>query len=328
MRILLVKTSSLGDVVHNLPVVSDIRRNFPDARIDWTVDGTLAEIPRMHPGIDEVVSVAPRRWRRSLLSGETWREIGAARRRLGEHPYDMIIDTQGLIQSAVITRLASGTRVGLDWSSAREPLRIFYDRTCRVPWDRHAVERNRLLAALALGYRLASEVDYGIRAPATPGGAASWTEGIRSRPFAVLLHATSAGAKLWPEDQWVRLGEHLQKSGVASVLPWGNDKERARSERLAGSIKGALVPPRLTITEAAWLLGAAAVVVGVDTGLAHLAAALGAPTVGLYVSTDPTATGLYGAKRAVNVGRQGTPPSPSEVIAAMQRVTATSRASA
>ena len=327
MRILLVKTSSLGDVVHNLPVVSDIRRNFPDARIDWTVDGSFAEIPRMHPGIDEVISVAPRRWRRSLLSSETWREIAAARQKLAEHPYDTIIDTQGLIQSAVITRLASGTRVGLDWRSAREPLRVFYDRTCRVPWDRHAVERNRLLAALALGYRLESKVDYGIRAP-SHGNGVSWEEEIRSRPFAVLLHATSATAKLWPEDQWVRLGDHLKRSGAISVLPWGNEKERARSERLAESIKGAIVPPRLTITEAAWLLGAALVVVGVDTGLAHLAAALGAPTVGLYVSTDPSATGLYGAQRALNVGHPGKPPSLSEVIAAEQLVTATMKASA
>src|SRR6478736_8150150 len=176
MRILLVKTSSLGDVVHNLPVVSDIRRNFPNARIDWTVDGSLAEIPRMHPGVDAVVPVAPRRWRRSLLSSETWHEIDLARQKLAEHPYDMIIDTQGLIQSAVITRLASGTRVGLDWRSAREPLRVFYDRTCRVPWDRHAVERNRLLAALALGYRLESKVDYGVRAPVSPGDGAFWEE--------------------------------------------------------------------------------------------------------------------------------------------------------
>jgi heptosyltransferase-1 len=328
MRILLVKTSSLGDVVHNLPVVSDIRRNFPDARIDWAVDASLAEIPCMHPGVDEAVSVAPRRWRRSLLSGETWREIGAARRRLGEHPYDMIVDTQGLIQSAVISHLAHGTRVGLDWRSAREPLRIFYSRTCRVPWDLHAVERNRLLAALALGYRLEQQVDYGIRAPASPGDAVSWAQEIRSRPFAVLLHATSAPGKLWPEDQWVRLGDHLQKSGVVSVLPWGNEKERARSERLAKLIKGAIVPPWLSITEAAWVLGAARAVVGVDTGLAHLAAALGTPTVGLYVSTDPAATGLHGTQRALNVGGPGKPPSLSEVIAAEQLVTATTKVSA
>jgi len=262
------------------------------------------------------------------LSSETWREIGAARQKLAEHPYDMIIDPQGLIQSAVITHLASGTRVGLDWRSAREPLRIFYDRTCRVPWDRHAVERNRLLAALALGYPLESRVDYGIRTPASPGNEAFWEEEIRSRPFAVLLHATSAAAKLWPEDRWVKLGDYLQKSGMVSVMPWGSEKERARSERLAESIKGAIVPPRLTITEAAWLLRAAVVVVGVDTGLAHLAAALGTPTVGLYVSTDPSATGLYGAQYALNVGHPGKPPSLSEVIAAEQLVTATMKASA
>jgi heptosyltransferase-1 len=328
MRILLVKTSSLGDVVHNLPVASDIRHNFPDARIDWAVDGSLAEIPRMHPAIDEVVPVAPRRWRRHLLSSATWREIGALRRRLNEHAYDMVIDTQGLIKSAVIARLAPGTRVGLDWRSAREPLRIFYHRTCSVPWDRHAVERNRLLAALALGYKLEPDVRYGIQAPAFRADAMSWAEKFRSQPFAVLLHATSAAAKLWPEHQWIKLGDHLHHRGLVGVLPWGNDAERARSERIAKLIKASVVPPKLSIEAVAWLLGAAQLVVGVDTGLAHLAAALGTPTVGLYVSTDPAATGLYGAPRALNVGRIGKPPSVGEVIAAEHTVRAIAEASA
>jgi heptosyltransferase-1 len=234
----------------------------------------------------------------------------------------MVIDTQSLIKSAVIARLAPGLRVGLDWRSSREPLRVFYHRTFRVPWDRHAVERNRQLAALALGYSLQPQVRYGIQTPDFPSMATHWTEQMRSSPFAVLLHATSAATKLWPEHQWVKLGDHLQHRGLVSVLPWGSDAERQRSERIAKLIKGAIVPPRLTITEAAWLLGSAQIVFGVDTGLAHLAAALGTPTVGVYVSTDPLATGLYGAPRARNVGGVGKIPSVGEVIAAEHEASA------
>ena len=236
MRILLVKTSSLGDVVHNLPVVSDIRRNFPDARIDWTVDGSLAEIPRMHPGIDEVVWVAPRRWRRSLLSSETWREIGALRtaevgraRVRHDHRY---ASTDSKCRDHP-PRLRYTGWAGLA-QRTRAPAGLLRS-DLRVPWDRHAVERNRLLAALALGYRLESKVDYGIQRPLSRARRVLEEE-IRSRPFAVLLHATSATAKLWPEDQWVKLGDHLQKWRDKRVA-LGKREERARSERLANRSK-------------------------------------------------------------------------------------------
>ncbi len=165
MRILLVKTSSLGDVVHNLPVASDIHAHVPGARIEWAVEESFADIPRLHPAVATVVAVAPRRWRKSLLGAATRREIGALRARLTQAAYDVVIDTQGLLKSALIARLAPGRRFGLDWSSSREPLRLFYDRTYRVPWGQHAVQRNRQLAGLALGYAPAPSVDYGIRTP-------------------------------------------------------------------------------------------------------------------------------------------------------------------
>jgi heptosyltransferase-1 len=319
MRILLVKTSSLGDVVHNLPVASDLRARFPDARIDWAVEEAFAEIPRLHPAIAEVIAVALRRWRAEPLRRRTWRTITALRAHLRSNRYDYVIDNQGLFKSALVARLAGGTRIGLDWVSSREPLRPLYDRTVRVPWGQHAVERNRQLAAQALGYALDMPPRYGIVAPplhASP----SWAAPLREQPYAVLLHATSASPKLWPEPRWIELGDHLQDRGLACVLPWGSTVEHERSQRIAGSLKHALVPPRLSLSDAAAVLGRAQIVFGVDTGLSHLAAALGAATVGIYVSTQPAATGLYGAPRACNVGGRGEAPALADVIRAEREI--------
>ena len=313
-RILLVKTSSLGDVVHNLPVVSDLLSAAPGSEIDWVVEESFAAIPRLHAGVTRVLPVAVRRWRSSLLSAAARAEIGAFTRELKLRPYDAVIDTQGLLKSAWIAWLARGTRHGLDFASAREPLASFYDRTYSVPWTMHAVERNRALAAQALGYAVPAQLDYGIAASAA---VFAWLP--RGR-YAVLLHATSARSKLWAVKRWVELGTRLSRCGLASVLTWGNAAERLRAEEIAGSVPGAAVAPGLPLADAARLLAGAQAVVGVDTGLTHLAAALGLATVGIYCATDPAATGLYGGARAVNLGGIGKPPSVLDVLAALEQL--------
>jgi heptosyltransferase-1 len=312
--ILLVKTSSLGDVVHNLPVVGDLRRVLNEVAIDWVVEEAFAAILRLHPGVTGVLPVAVRRWRRSLARDDTWREIRAFIARLRHARYDAVIDTQGLLKSAFIAAGARGPRYGLDWKSSREPLRMFYDRTFSIPWSLHAVERNRLLAARSLAYEIASPPEYGIRARA---GSFSW---LARQPYVVMLHATSAAVKLWPEASWAALGAHCLGNGLACVLPWGSAEERARSERLVSRLPGAVVPPALTLEELAGLAAGAEAVVGVDTGITHLAAALGVPTVGIYCATDPAATGLYACPRAVNLGGIGKAPAVDEVIAALGRL--------
>lgn len=310
--ILLVKTSSMGDVVHNLPVVGDVRFAFPDAEIDWVVEEGFAAIPRLHTGVREVLPVAIRRWRSRLWQRRARGEIRVFLQRLRARSYDAVIDTQGLLKSALIARAARGARFGLDWESAREPLSLFYDRIFNVPWRLPAVERNRALAAHALGYVLPA-LDYGIRAaPAI----FSWLPAAR---YAVLLHATSAERKLWPDARWVEIREHFTQRGVCCVLPWGNAAERDRSEWLAAQGPGAVVPPALRLEEAAGLLAGAQAVIGVDTGLTHLAAALGVPTVGIYCATDPVATGLYGCPHALNLGGIGKPPRAEEAIAALRQ---------
>ena len=314
-KILLVKTSSLGDVVHNLPVASDIRAAVPAAAIDWVVEESFAAIPRMHPAVARVLPVAIRRWRTGFLGAGVREEIRAFVRALKRQSYDAIIDTQGLVKSALVARAARGVRHGLDFASAREPLSFFYDRTYSVPWTLHAVERNRRLAAQALSYDASAPAEYGIGARSAQF---AWLPGSR---YAVLLHSTSAADKLWAEEKWLALGASLSSREIRSVVPWGSVQERLRSERLAGSIPDAVVPPRLALEDLAALMAGAVAVVGVDTGLTHFAGALKVPTIGIYGGPwDPAATGIYGCARALNLGRPGKPPEADEVIAAIEHL--------
>lgn len=313
-RILLVKTSSLGDVVHNLPVVSDVRRVMPDAVLDWVAEESFAAIPRMHHGVNHVIPVALRRWRRTLLRADTRAEICRFVKALRATDYDAIIDTQGLLKSAIVARAAKGVAYGLDWQSSREPLRPFYDRTFRVPWGQHAVTRNRSLTALALGYSMPAIVEFGIAAPQRG------LEWLPQGRYAVILHATSADAKLWPEQHWQKLCKYLFLKDIFSVLPWGSQTEHERSSRLAAGIPGSIVAPALTLDDLAALMARAEIVVGVDTGLTHLAGALNVPTVGLYCATDPAATGVYAGARVINLGGVSAPPGVDDVIAAIERL--------
>jgi heptosyltransferase-1 len=262
--------------------------------------------------VSRVLPVAVRRWRRSPWSAGVRAEV---RRFLGElrsESYDAVIDTQGLIKSAWIARAAHGIRHGLDWSSSREPLGWLYDHTHHVPWGQHAVERNRSLAAQALGYALSAPARYGITAATRHF---SWLPA--AHPHAVLLHATSAERKLWPEARWVELGRVLAARNLVCVLPWGSPAEHQRSQRLAQQIPQAVVPERLELEVLSALLAQASVVIGTDTGLTHLAGALGVPTIGIYCATDPAATGLYACARASHLGGIGVMPEVAAVTAAM-----------
>lgn len=317
MRILLVKTSSLGDVIHNLPVASDIARCLPGTVVDWCVEAPFAPLPRLHPYVSNIIPVALRRWRKHLLEGATWREIGDFRRQIKTDAYDLILDTQGLLKSAILARTARGPLHGYGADSAREPLASrFYDVCHAVPRNTHAVSRNRQLAALALGYadRLGTlPLDYGITPdqPDLPGLPDS---------FAILLTATSRDDKLWPEPHWMDLGRRLADRGVMSLLPSGSAVEEARARRIAAAIPGATALPRLDLKALAAILGHARLVVGVDTGLTHLAAALGRPVCALYTATDPGLTGVLGTAAYENLGGKAQVPPPDVVWESCRRL--------
>ena len=318
MRILLVKTSSLGDVIHNLPVVADIQQHIPGARIDWCVEESFADIPCLHPAVSDVITVAIRRWRKRLTSGQVWQEIGDLRRRLQAGAYDRVIDTQGLVKSAIVARWAGVPVSGYDRNSIREPLAaLAYRQHFAVATDLHAVERNRRLVGAALGYAPTGAPEYGIRPPEM---VFDWLP--KNKRYVVLLSATSRDDKLWPEAHWVALGRALAARGLVALLPGGSALERERAARLAGQITGAVALPALNIAALAAVLNGACACVGVDTGLTHLAVALAVPTVALYTATDPGLTGVLGAAWHLNLGAAGVVPGVDEVVEALLPVLA------
>ena len=310
-KILLVKTSSLGDVVHNLPLATLLRANFPDAQLDWVVEEAFADIPRLHPAIGRVIPVALRRWRRRLHCAATWREMAAFRRQLRQTAYDLVLDSQGLIKSGLVVRQAllasGGQRAGYSAAAAREPLAAgCYDRRIGVPRQLHAVARNLRLGAAACDLSGEQAIDYGIAA--TPL-AAPW---LPVAPYALLFTASSRADKSWPRQSWLDLATALQANGMTLVLPAGSDAERLQAGELAAAMGSrATLAPKLTLAELAGLCAGAQLVVGVDTGLTHLGAALGRPTLCLFAGSDPALTGVL-AQRASNLGRSGQPPTAAE----------------
>jgi heptosyltransferase-1 len=310
--ILFVKTSSLGDVIHHMPALTEARRHLPDARFAWVVEEPFAPLVRLHPAVDEVIPVASRRWRGALMRPQTWREIAAFSRGLGARRYDEIIDTQGLLRSALIARRALGRRHGYDRNSIREPLAsLFYDVRYAVARAPHAIERNRRLTGLALGYEPEGAVDYGLARAALAAGAGD---------YGVLFHASARRAKEWPTDLWIALARELRAQGIALVAPWGTPTERARSEAIAAAVAGVHVPERAPLDAVARLVAGAAFVVGVDTGLMHLAAALSVPLVAIFISSKPDLTGPMGRGPIAVVGRERAQPSVADVIGALAEV--------
>jgi len=291
-RVLIIKTSSMGDVVHTLPALTDAVRAMPGVTFDWVVEEGLAEVPRWHPSVDRVLKVAIRRWRRSWWSGETRGERRRFRAELREREYDAVIDAQGLIKSAWLSMQARGRRHGLSWGSAREGISSLacHERHA-VARSQHAILRVRQLFAASLGYGLgATEPDYGIDRNRL-------AEGALSRASVVLLHGTTWETKHWPEAYWLALAKQAGAAGFEVLMPWGNDRERDRAARIASGCGSVRVLDRLGLGQIAGLLAASSGVVAVDTGLAHVAAALGVPAVTLYGATEPGLTGTVGANQ-------------------------------
>ncbi|AIR88466.1 lipopolysaccharide heptosyltransferase I [Pseudomonas cremoricolorata] len=288
MRVLIIKTSSLGDVIHTLPALTDAAKALPGIRFDWVVEEGFAEIPAWHPAVDQVIPVAIRRWRKNVWQTLKNGEWKAFKQRLRAHRYDLVIDAQGLLKSAWLTRLVKAPVAGLDRYSAREGLSSrFYDRRLSVAVGQHAVERVRQLFALALAYDLPEGLgDYGLdraRLQLPP-----------TAPYVVFLHGTTWATKHWPEAYWRELAERMGPRKLQVCLPWGNAEEKARAERIAAGLAHCQVLPRLNLVGVARVLAAAKACIAVDTGLGHLAAALDVPTISLFGPTNPGLTGAYG----------------------------------
>jgi heptosyltransferase I len=320
-EILFIKTSSLGDVVHHMPAVTDARRHRPDSRLSWVVEEAYAPLARLHPGVDAVIPVASRRWRARLHQPATWREIASFRHTVRDRVYEAAVDTQGLLRTALIAFAVRGTRHGYDRASIREPLAcLFYDVRHKVEWGVHAIRRNRMLCGLALGYEPSSPLDFGLNRAAIARKAGN--PGNPGRDYAVLVHATAQPAKQWTDAHWIAVARGVRERGLDVVLPWGGEAERARSEAIAAASPDRIdrVPERRPLDEVAALIAAASLVVGVDTGLVHVAAALGVPLVAIFIGSEPGLTGPMGAGPIEIVGGKGAAPGPADVLRALDRV--------
>lgn len=291
MRVLIVKTSSMGDVLHTLPALTDAIRAIPGIRFDWVVEEGFAQIPSWHEAVDRVIPVAIRRWRKAWFSAPIKAERKAFRDAVQAENYDVIIDAQGLVKSAaLVTRLAHGVKHGMDWQTAREPLAsLFYNRRHHIARQQHAVERTRELFAKSLGYaKPESQGDYAIAQHF------QHDLSLDDMPYCVFLHATTRDDKHWPEAHWRELIGLLKEEGLRIKLPWGAPHEEARAKRLAQGFDYVEVLPRLSLEDVAHVLAGAKFVVSVDTGLSHLTAALDRPNITLYGPTDPGLIGGYG----------------------------------
>jgi heptosyltransferase I len=333
-RILLVKLSSLGDVLHNLPIVWDLRARLPHAQIDWVVEEGYVHL--LEPilskngfhGVDRVIPFGLRRWKKNLFKIATWQQFFSFRKELQKVTYDIVIETQGLLKSSLVCAMAKKTPdavvAGLANAtefSGYEPLsRYFYNQAVQVPSQCHAVDRSRWVMSSALDWPLIDRIsspqfypkDYVDSLKINSGKV---FEGLKS-PYILCFHSTAREAKRWSNEDWVALGKDLATAGYQLVFPWGSAAEREVSINLARQIPDAIVPEAFSIEAAFSVITGAILTVGVDTGLTHLAAVLGRPTVEIYCDSPRWKTEGYWSDNIRNVGDINAPPSVSEVLSA------------
>lgn len=307
-----------------MPMVSDIRHRFPDAQIDWVVEEAYTDLVKLHRAVHRAIPIALRRWRKSLVSSGTRAEMRAFRRSLRRDEYDIIFDTQGLFKTGAVMRMARlrphGQRVGLanaTQGSGYEALsRVFHTRSIPVGLHTHAVQRARLVAAGALGYEVEGAPNFGLQ-DAVLGGHPAW---LPSRPYVAFFHGTAGPAKRWNEKDWISLGNYVAQRGMWVALPWGDAKELEAAKRIANSIPSAVVLPRLSLMDAVLLAQRASLVVGIDSGLTHIAAAFERPTVEIYCASPRWKTEGNWSPRIVNLGDEGVSPSLHNVTQAIDHL--------
>ena len=313
MRVLIVKTTSMGDVVHAVPVVEDIKRFISDAEIDWLVEDSFADIPRHVAGVSEVIECSVRKWKKRIFEKSTRGQIKALCEKLRSKHYDLVIDLQGLIKSAVLASWTNAPVAGYDWRSGKEPLAtVLYSIKASVDRQKSAVDRCRELAAKSLGY------DFGSTKPQFNFKFEGSPESVGCVFF---FCNTSRETKLWPEEKWIELGAELIRRGKKIVLPWGSPEERDRVLRIQARLgTGAEVPDRMSIGQLMEKISSSDAVIGLDTGMTHLSAAMGRPTVGIFRDYPIELVPLVGEGKKKALGGVGCCPQVQEVLSAFEKV--------
>jgi len=304
LKHLIVKTSSLGDIVHMLPAISDAKRKLPDISFDWVAETGFIEIPEWHPDVDQVIEIGLRKWRKQLFSKETREAYKLFKTQLKATNYEKAIDSQGLIKSAIVARMSQGETWGYDKHSIRDPFASYlYQNKVSVSYEEHAVTRNRLILAKSLGYSIDNlSLDYGIAGNPLFNEAYNALakhdifkdNGIPTKSI-IALHGTSRKNKEWPIPHWNTFIEKMGGVGYSVLFPWGNDEERTRAQAFADNYSNAIALPRCSLTTLAGLIQKASAVIGMDTGLLHVAAAFDKKGVALYPATEPKKSGAMSA---------------------------------
>lgn len=294
-----------------LPAISDIAKHVPHAQIDWVAEESFAAIPSWHPAVNEVITVAHRRWRKKWWASEVRAERKALKTLLGSRQYDVVLDMQALMKSVWLIRQTHGTRHGLDWKSAREPLAsLFYDVKHRVGFWQPAVIRQRTLAAAAFGYQYSGNPDFGLQAI---------SDRVAVQPYAIIMPSASRDDKLWAVDSWHRVFDYLRSCGLSIRVLAGNAAETQRAQALIAGRDDAEVLPRMGLDAVAEQLAGARLMVGLDSGLTHLSAGLGRPTIGIYKASTPVRTPLEGSAYTASLGERGHEPSAETVLSAVEQ---------
>lgn len=336
-KILLVKLSSLGDILHNLPIVWDLRKRFPHSQIDWIVEEAYVDLltplqtTETFRGIDQIIPIALRRWRKKLFSFSTWQEFFVLRKTLQTVTYDVVLETQGLLKSALVCALAKKSDIAIvaglgnaTQHSGYEPVaRLFYNQLAHVPVRCHAIDRSRWVMSSAFKWPVLNRDDEPPffypdqlikQLPILPIAGLQKVADGSLLPYVVCFHSTARKAKRWPNEYWIELGKALSNQGYQLLFPWGNNAERTVSIRIASKVPGAIVPRPFSIKEAYSLIAHATLTIGVDTGLTHLAATLGMPTVELYCDSPKWKTEGYWSNKITNHGDMQNVPNVKEVL--------------
>ncbi len=291
MQVLFVKLTSMGDLIQALPALTDARHFIPDVSFDWVIEKSFSDIALWHPAINRIIPTSHRKWRQNFWHSLKTREIQQFLQALRQQSYDIVIDGQSSLKSAGVTLLSKGVRHGLDRQSCREQLvPLAYHKRHRAPRSLHAVTRLRLLFAAAFNYPCpTSPPDYGIANYSFPP-----LPFELPTPYLVLIHNASWSTKMWPERYWRELIAYAANEGLHVLLPWGNEAEKQRAIRISDGLTHAQVLPFCTLSQQARILQGAFGAIGGDTGLSHLAAALGVPHVTMYGPTDENLNGTVG----------------------------------
>ncbi|CUR53493.1 Lipopolysaccharide heptosyltransferase 1 [Serratia symbiotica] len=292
MKVLIIKISSMGDILHTFPALTDAMKAIPNISFDWIVEECFNQIPTWHPAVNNVIIVAFRRWKKNWFNSLVRKQRNNFKNKIQSNHYDVIIDAQGLIKSSIlITRLTKGYKHGYNYNTIREPFAsFFYNYKHNVNKQQHAVERIRELFSKSLYYSKPNNYgNYSINKQLFFN-----LQKKDTKQYLVFLHSTTRSNKHWPEKNWRDLIKLTMNHKIKIKLIWNSINEYKRSQRLAYGFPHVEILPKLTLKYIANILLNAKSIVSVDTGLSHLSAALNKPNITLFGPTNPKFIGGYG----------------------------------